>query len=348
MTRMISQPTLVTSSVILEDDAVQILDRRVFPFEFRMVTCKTVEEVAIAIEQMVTQSSGPWFAAAGGMALAAREAERAGGTAAQQRDQMESAAQRLISTRRTNNHIREVVTDLMSTVDRTLANGDSLAIEVRAAAEEAFARYRERSRLLGEHAATLIPDGATILTHCWAETYLTYTVSAALEMGKSLEAICTETRPYLQGARLTAESLAEMGVRTRLITDGMPASLMARGDIDLFITAADRVTMDGHVINKVGTFQIALAAHALNVPYVALVQAPDQLANTATDVEMEDRDGDEVLHTLGVRTASSAVTGIYPAFDITPPRLVSVVATDRGRFSPFDLSSYYSKEDHHG
>ena len=198
------------------------------------------------------------------------------------------------------------------------------------------------SRSLGEHAAALIPDGATVLTHCWAETYLTETVAAVLRAGKRIDAICTETRPYLQGARLTAESLAEMGVATRLITDGMAAHLMSRGEVTVFVTGADRVAMDGAVVNKIGTLQIAIAAHTFGVPFLALVQAPDRHAPTAADVELEDRDGREVLHCLGRRTASERVTGIYPAFDVTPARFVSAVVTDRGRFAPTDVASYFA------
>lgn len=341
-TLTVPQPTLVAKSVLLEGDVVRILDRRVFPFQQVWVDCRTTEEVARAIEDMVTQSSGPWFAAAGGMMLAAREADRAASTIEGRRAAIHASGQRLMATRKTNNHIREVVTSLLVVADKTLNAGEDLTPALTAAAIAAGDHYNERSYRLGRYAAELIPDGSTILTHCWAESYLTQTVAAVLESGKTIQAICTETRPYLQGARLTSESLAEMGVPTRLITDGMPATLMARGDIDMFVTAADRVTMDGHVVNKVGTFQIAVAAHALGVPYLALVHAPDAEARTIAAVEMEDRDGDEVLHTLGARTASHRVTGIYPAFDATPPRFVTAVATDRGRFSPLDLASYYT------
>lgn len=340
----IPQPVLVAKSVLLEDEVVRILDRRVFPFERVWVECRSVEEVARAIEDMVTQSSGPWFAAAGGMALGARAAEREQSTDAGRHAAIHAYGSRLKATRRTNNQIREVVDDLLAVADAALTEGDDIASAVVRGAVAAADRYTERSRLLGMHAATLIPDGATLLTHCWAESYLTETVAAVMAAGKSIEAICTETRPYLQGARLTSESLAEMGVPTRLITDGMAAHLMDRGDIDLFVTAADRVTMDGHVVNKIGTFQIALAAQALGVPYIALVHAPDLKAPRISDVEMEDRDGDEVLHCLGRRTASERVTGIYPAFDATPPRYVSAIVTDRGRFSPLDLHSYYSDD----
>jgi methylthioribose-1-phosphate isomerase len=318
-------PTLVGESVVVEPDAVRILDRRVFPFERVWVTCRDVEDVATAIEDMVTQSLGPPFAAAGGMVLAARS----GGVEA-----VRQAARRLVATRPTNNGIRDVVAELLAVAD---AGGD-----VERAAGALTERYRAGYRALGEHAAPLIPDGATVLTHCWADAYLTETVAAVLRAGKRIEAICTETRPYLQGARLTAESLAEMGVPTRLITDGMAAHLMSRGEVSTFVTGADRVTLDGAVVNKIGTLQIAVAAQAFGVPFVALVQAPDRQAATADDVELEDRDGEEVLHVLGRRTASSRVTGVYPAFDVTPPRFVSVVVTDRGRFAPADVGSYWS------
>src|SRR3954452_7329860 len=334
-------PTLVGQSVLIEPDAVRILDRRAFPFERSWVTCRSHEDVAKAIEDMVTQSLGPLFAAAGGMVLAARDADRLP-TAAARRHFMSEAGRRLVATRPTNNAIRDVVAELLGVAASAVAAGEPVGRAVERAAGDMAERYRAGYRALGEHAAVLIPDGATLLTHCWADAYLTETVAAVLRSGKRIDAVCTETRPYLQGARLTAESLAEMGVATRLITDGMAAHLMSRGDITTFVTGADRVTMDGAVVNKIGTLQIAVSAHAFDVPSLPLVQAPDGQAATAADVELEDRDGREVLHCLGRRTGSERVTGIYPAFDVTPPRFVSVVVTDRGRFAPTDLASYYA------
>lgn len=336
-------PTIIKNSVLIEDDAIRILDRRVFPFETTWVTCRNYEDVAEAIEDMVTQSSGPLFASAGGMTLAARAADRLP-SLDERRRYMTQAGRHLMATRRTNNQIRDVVTELAALAEHTLAAGEALGAVVERAALAAGARYLNRSRALGENAAQLIPSGATILTHCWAESYITETVAAVLRSGKSVDVICTETRPYLQGARLTSHSIAEMGVTTRLITDGMAAHLMSRGDITAFVTAADRVTMDGSVVNKVGTLQIAISAHAFDVPYVALVHEPDRQAPTANAVDMEDRNGDEVLHCLGHRTASPLVTGIYPAFDVTPARFVSTIVTDRGRFAPQDMHSYYYNE----
>ncbi len=175
-----------------------------------------------------------------------------------------------------------------------------------------------------------------MLTHCWADLYLIELVRA----GKDLSFFCTETRPYLQGARLTAETLAEMGVDTTMITDSMGAAVLSSGRVDALVTAADRVTMDGHVINKIGTLSLAVAAHAFGVPFHAMVQAPDRLAPTAADVPIEYRDGAEILNA----GAHPAIRGHYPAFDITPPRFVTTVVTDRGPFNPRQLGRYYEED----
>lgn len=330
-----SEPILA-DSVRLTSDGVQILDRRVFPFERVWVHCATVEEVAKAIEDMVTQSSGPYFATLWGMVLAAREA--AALPREQARAALAAAGERLIASRPTNNAITIAVATVLAEVD---ASDADVVTAAQTGAELGDERYRARSRALGEHAAALLPDGARVLTHCWADLYLTSTVAAAQQAGKTLTFYCTETRPYLQGARLTAETLAEMGVDTTLITDGMGASLFREGMVDTLITAADRVSMDGHVINKIGTLGLAVAAKAFDVPFHALVQAPDLDAPTGADVPIEFRDGDEVLHTLGRRTASERVRGLYPAFDVTPPEFVTTVVTDRGALPPGELNRYY-------
>jgi methylthioribose-1-phosphate isomerase len=121
----------------------------------------------------------------------------------------------------------------------------------------------------------------------------------------------------------------------------MGAAVLQSGEVDALVTAADRVTMDGHVINKVGTLGLAVAATAFTVPFHAMVQAPDQDVRTGDDVPIEYRPGDEVLHTLGRRTASEKVRGLYPAFDVTAPRFVTTIVTDRGPFEPHRVAEYY-------
>ncbi|MFK0249838.1 methylthioribose-1-phosphate isomerase [Amycolatopsis azurea] len=327
---------ILAESVRLDDEGVHILDRRVFPFERKWVLCRTSEEVALAIEDMVTQSSGPYFAALGAMVLAAREASGL----ADPRAYLRRVGERIVETRKTNNHLRKAVSVVLSEVDKS--TGDLVGAASRGA-QAGDELYRSRSRALGEHAAALVPDKATVLTHCWADLYLVEFVLAARRQGKEFSFFCTETRPYLQGARLTAETLAEMGADTRLITDGMGAAVLSSGEVGALVTAADRVAMDGHVVNKIGTLGLAVAADAFGVPFYAMVQAPDQATPTGADVPIEYRDGDEVLSALGHRVAGERVRGHYPAFDVTPPRFVTAVVTDRGPFTPKRLREYYAE-----
>lgn len=330
------QPVLA-DSVRLTDDGVLILDRRQFPFERNWVLCRTAEEVARAIEDMVTQSSGPYFAVLYGMVLKARTLEDLSFDKA--RAQLAETARMFENTRRTNNALAKATKIVLEHVDA--AQDVTKALE---GAHEGDQRYRAKSQALGEHTANLLPDEATVMTHCWADLYLTETVRAAQKQGKRLRFFCTETRPYLQGARLTAETLIEMGVDTTLITDGMGAAVLQSGEVDALVTAADRVTMDGHVVNKVGTLGLAVAAHAFGVPFHAQVQAPDLLAPTTENVEIEYRDGAEVLQVLGRPSATPRAKGLYPAFDVTPPRFVTNVVTDRGVFDTGALDKYYEGE----
>lgn len=333
-------PTLSERSVLLTEKGVSILDRRVFPLEVVYVDCPGVEEVAKAIEDMVTQSGGPFLAASAGMVLAARQAAglaRAGDRVAL----MEKAGRRLVGTRPTNDHIAKVVAALAAEA-RALAPRDDFAAAMERAMENLWEERRERGRLLGRHAAGCVEDGDAILTHCWAESSIVETLAAVLRQGKRVTVLCTETRPYLQGSRLTAHSVAEMGIDVTVITDNMGAAAMSLGKVSRYMTAADRVTLSGHIVNKVGTLQLALAAKAYDIPYIAMVQAPDRGAPGPEDVVMEERDPEESLHCLGMRTASPLVRkGWYPAFDVTPPHLVSTVATSKGLFAADALRGYY-------
>jgi methylthioribose-1-phosphate isomerase len=322
---------VLADSVVLRDDGVHVLDRRCFPFEHRWVHCRTVDEVATAITDMVTQSSGPFFAVLWGLVLAAR-AVPPSAPRADQLALVEAAAARLVATRPTNDAPKRATAAVLAAAR---VDGDAPLVDtVTAAAQRAAAGYRLRCVVLGHHTAALLPDDALVLTHCWADLYLIETVRALHQAGKRLRVVCTETRPYLQGARLTAQSLAEMGVEATVITDGMAAAVLSTGDVTALVTAADRVTMDGHVVNKVGTLGLAIAAHELGVPFHAMVQEPDPAAPTAADVPIEHRDGEEVLWALGRRTAGWQARGLYPAFDVTPPRYVTTVVTDRGPFAP--------------
>lgn len=340
LAHLLAEDSILDRSVVLHDGAVLILDRRVFPERIEWVRADTPAEVAGAIRDMVTQSSGPLYATYAGMRLAAEEVRSLPLDAA--RAFMVEAAALLAGARPTNGHPREAVERVLAAIEpaRTTSELVEAAVEAAVSGDE---HYRELSRMLARHAVELLPDGSRILTHCWMDGYLIELVRASQAAGIRYEWVATETRPYLQGARLTSHTLHEMGQQVTLITDGMGAAALQPGSsigpIDALVTAADRVSLDGAVVNKVGTLGLAVAASAFDVPFYALVQEPDPRAATADDIVIEQRDPQEVLEVGGRRSASPRVTDAwYPAFDVTPPRFVTRVVTSHGSFAPADVA----------
>ncbi len=325
-----------------EDGAVRILDRRSYPRTVSFVTCSHYGEVAQAITDMVTQSAGPYPAAAMGMALAAyecRDRNEAG-----QRAFLKEAADRIAHARPTTaKRMAHVCETMLEAAEAAWKSGEPVDLAIKRRAIEANdSRYKKIARI-AEHLVGMFPQNGTILTQCFAETIVGMMLKEAKAKGKTLRIFCPETRPYFQGARLTATVCYEMGFDVTVITDNMPAFVMQREHVDVFTSAADAITMDGHVINKVGTFQIAIAAKHLGVPYY-VTGVPDTVHPSASDVAIEMRDPDFVLQAMGVKTARDGVKGYYPAFDVTPPELVTGVVTDRGIFSPYALKEYGAKD----
>lgn len=326
-----------------QDGNVYILDRRKYPAEEVFVCCEDYTAVARAIAEMVTQSGGPWLAAALGMVQAARGVK--GLPAAQAKAELERAADVLANARpttapRQRAHIRRV----LAAAEEALEQGEDVEEAAHSFVLNLLEKRYLQSRKLAEYAVSLFPDEGAILTQCFAETLIGFTLLVAKERGKDLSLIVPETRPYLQGARLTASVAHDQGTPVTVITDNMPAYVMssqALGKIAAFISAADVITLDGHVVNKVGTFQIAIAAHYHGIPYYVL-GAPSATNPDRESVEIELRDPQETLHAMGTRTAKPDVQGFYPAFDITPPHLVSAVVTSEGIFSPYDLRAHFA------
>lgn len=182
------------------------------------------------------------------------------------------------------------------------------------------------------------------MTQCYAETILGFMCKEIKAQGKKIKFVCPETRPYFQGARLTASVLHDMGFDVTVITDNMPGWTMHEKKVDVFTCAADAITMDGVVINKVGTFQIALAAKYWGIPFY-VTGTPDKCHPFAKDVKIEERDPNLVLEALGTRTAVEGVNGFYPAFDKTPPELVTGFVTDKGIYDGDKLWDYYNGDD---
>lgn len=322
-----------------ENGAVRILDRRVYPRRVEFVTCRRHEEVAQAVTDMVTQSAGPYTAAAMGMALAAHECRDL--PEVQQLAYLEKAAETISNARPTTAARMRLVTEgSFAAAKAALASGqDTSAAIVEYAVAANDVRYAKVGRM-AEYLVDMIPAGGTVMTQCFGETIVGKMLAAATARGKSFRLFCPETRPYFQGARLTATVAHEMGFDVTVITDNMPAYVMQRQHVDVFTSAADAICLDGHVVNKVGTFQIAIAAKYMGIPYF-VTGAPDHGHPTVDTVRIELRDPDFVLQAMGVKTACDGVKGYYPAFDITPPALVSGVVTDSGIYAPYDLKRYF-------
>lgn len=327
------------------EQAVIVLDRRKYPFQTEYVTLRTVEAVARAIEDMTVQGGPPLAYVAGlGLALAARDLP---GDMTQAAAQLEAAARRLLATRPTADDLKAVVPAALETALAALHQGGDAQQAALAYVNGEIQRGNEVSRLCGQHAARLVSDGDRILTHCIAGAALCWMLWTAKQQGKTVTLIGCETRPYFQGARLTAASAREMDIDFKLITDGMSAYLMSVGQIDKFICAADRVTLDGHITNKIGTLTHAIAAHHFGKPFYVLgYDGPDPATETGADIPIEQRKPDEIFYARGeegiVRTAIHGIGGYYPAFDVTPPHLISAIVTDRGIFAPQAVREYFN------
>ena len=322
-----------------EDGKVRILDRRIYPIEVNFVICETHQEVAKAIGDMITQSAGPYVAAAMGMALAAYECR--GKAEDEQIRFLEDAAYTISHARPTTSKRMQLITaSCVDAAREALATGKSDVSEVikEHAIEQNNTRYA-RIGETGKYLASLFPEHGAVMTQCFAETILGTMLRETRRQGKDVRFFCPETRPYFQGSRLTASVIHDMGFDVTVITDNMPAFVMKNEGIDVFTSAADVICGDGHVVNKVGTYQIAIAAKYHGIPYY-VSGAPDRGHQTVDTVRIEMRDPAFVLQAMGTPTANQNVRGYYPAFDITPPELVAGVVTDQGVFSPYSLSEY--------
>lgn len=308
------------------DGAVRFVDQTLLPGELRHVETRDWRDLAVAIRRLAVRGA-PLIGIAGayGLALAAR----AGGD-------LRATAERLAATRPTAVNLRWAL-------DRALAAGDVEAEAVRIHEEQRAADAR-----MGELGAALIGDGATVLTHCNTGALATGGIGTALGVvktahwrGARLRVLVDETRPLLQGARLTAWELGREGVPHEIIVDAAAAGLIARGRVQAVVVGADRVAANGDVANKVGTYGLALAADAHGVPFYVVAPASTIDPDTAngTGIEIEERDEEEVLTLAGARVAPAGSAARNPAFDVTPARLVTAIVTERGVLRPpFDAA----------
>lgn len=325
-----------------EDGKVRILDRRVYPTEIRFVTCTDYREVAQAIADMVTQSAGPYTAIGMGMALAAYQVRDK--ATAEQKTFLRRAGEELAHSRPTQANRYAVIAGRgLKLAENALEAGEDPAAAIVADTIASLNRRYRTMQRVGDNLAEQIPQGGTILTQCYGETVIGTVIRAARLRNKDFRVFCAETRPYMQGSRLTAGCFAEMGFDTTVLTDNMIAWAMEAGKIDLFTSAADTMTRDGHIANKIGTFQIALLAAHFGIPYY-VTGIPDRDKLTKDDIVIEMRDPEQVLQFRGIPNCAPGVKALYPAFDITPPELITGVVTDRGVYAPGELTRYFEAE----
>lgn len=338
------QPLLmhINNSVFLRDNVLVMIDRRFLPWKMVEVISPDFRGVAQAIEAMAVQGAGDIAITAGyGLYLAACEAEQNPHCRIPEaRTLILSAGQKLISTRPTGCHMAALLHKMIKNIAWKDYGWSS---QLRQSVNAAIERQQRRSELTGRWACDVLQDGDTILTHCFPGAALLYMLDLAQNQGKRVKVICTETRPYLQGARLTAWSVSELGIPVTLITDNMAAYCMNRGMVSKVFTAADRIAMDGTVANKIGTYQLAIAAKYHQLPFYILgYGGPDRNCNEGKNIVIEQRDPQEVLRFNGVNISGEMVEGFYPAFDLTPPHLLAGIITDRGIIPSNEVGTYWS------
>lgn len=324
-----------------EDGVVRILDRRVYPARIEQVTCASYRDVAQAITDMVTQSGGPYLAAGMGMALAAHEC--AGRGEEEQRAFMRQAAFDLSHARpTTSTRMQAICEACLEVAGRAWAEGRAVDEAIfEHTVEQQNIKYR-RFGTIANYLVDRFPDKGTVLTQCFGETVVGKMFKRARDLGKDIKVVCAETRPFFQGARLTASVAYDQGMDVTVLTDNMIAWYMQEHGIDVFTSAADAITCDGWVINKVGTFQIALLCDRFETPYYT-TGMPDKGHPAIDTVTIEMRDPDEALMAMGTRTAKEGVKGLYPAFDATPPELITGIVTDKGIFAPEEVGTYFTR-----
>ncbi len=301
---------------------LSLLDQRLLPREETWIDCHNATEVADAIRTMVVRGAPAiGVAAAFGMAMAAMRG-----------DDLQQAADEL-------KRARPTAVNLAWAVDRMLRTKGDLTAE----AERMFDEDVEANMRLGRYGAQLLGERATVLTHCNAGALATAgygtalgVIRAAVESGKRISVFADETRPYLQGARLTAWELQRDNIDTTLITDNMAGHFFKEGKFDAVIVGADRIAANGDSANKIGTYTVAVLAHAHNVPFyiAAPVSTIDPACPNGDAIPIEERSAQEVTDIFGARVAPEGIAVRHPAFDVTPARLITAIITDAGVLRP--------------
>lgn len=327
-----------------DKNSVVIIDQRLLPQKLKYLKIRGYKEVAKAIKDMAIRGAPAiGVAAAMGLALAVVKTKTKNRELLLKR--LERAAETIRSTRPTAVNLFWAIERILK-VARETQSGEDLREKILVEALKIADEDIEVNKKIGENGSELIDDGDRILTHCNAGALATVGYGTALgiirtayNQGKKIVVYASETRPRLQGAKLTTWELAREGIPVKLITDNMASFLMQRGEITKAIVGADRIiAKTGHVINKIGTLTHAISAKYYNIPFI--VAAPFSsidFEHSIEEVVIEERDVREVLYIDKVRIAPRNIEAVNPAFDITPPNLVSYIVTEKGIYRSDEL-----------
>ena len=340
---MILQDMLPT--IAWHDDDIVMIDQRKLPASEIYVTCRTVNDVAKAIKTMVIRGAPAiGVCAAMGLALGAARSKATG--TKQFTTEFQRNCDLLAATRPTAVNLFWAIERMKrSFADGALAGEsvDQLKARLRTGADQIHDDDVASCRAIGAHGATLVPDEACILTHCNAGALATAgygtalgVIRGAIDAGKKVRVLADETRPFLQGARLTAWELVKDGIDTTVITDNMAGAIMRAGHVDLVVVGADRIAANGDTANKIGTYTVAVLAKEHGIPFY--VAAPWSTIDLATPdgeaIPIEERDAREVTHVGATQLAPDGAHIRNLSFDVTPSKFITAIITERGIVRP--------------
>jgi methylthioribose-1-phosphate isomerase len=324
------------------DEGVRMLDQRLLPTEEKYLMLRSYEEVAEAIKKMVIRGA-PAIGVAAAMGLALGASQSVGTSVADLEDDFDYMAKVMAATRPTAVNLFWAIERMRQRLLKEKARTqDPLEIKARLIeeAQNIFREDIEANRALGRFGGELLADGDTVLTHCNAGALATAgdygtalgVVRGAIDAGKRIAVIADETRPFLQGLRLTAWELAQDNIPVTVITDNMAGHIMKSGKINAVVVGADRIAANGDAANKIGTYMVAVLAKKHEIPFyvAAPVSTLDLTLKSGDEIPIEERDEREVTHIKDNQLAPDGVAVRNPAFDVTPNELIAAIITDRG------------------
>jgi len=326
------------------DGRLFIVEQTLLPTEFKEIELTSADAVWDAIKMLrVRGAPAIGICAAFGLVIGVRERKPA--TADEFRGAVEEVAAHLATSRPTAINLFWALDRMKDTLASMPMDASLHALDARAEEEaiEICEEDKRRCRAIGDHGESLIGDGAGVLTHCNAGSLATGAYGTALavmfrahEHGRQFKVFADETRPLLQGARLTTWELMQAGIDTTLICDNMAAQVMKEGKIQMVVVGSDRIAANGDAANKIGTYQVALCAKAHDIPFyvAAPLSTIDLNTPTGDHIPIEERAAEEVTHGFGRQTAPDGVKVYSPAFDVTPAELIAGIVTERGILRP--------------